>query len=414
MYNRGTKYLVAGNAAKALQFFKKQVPLKEFKELYLNMGNAYRLLGNDKEAIRCYEKANDPRLPFVDGRYGEYDLALSNLGLMRYMYGRDADAIALYERAIKLNPKHYDALWNYASAELRNGLCSGGDEGIGWKLYEYRFLRSNAVIIDRTLPIWDGISKHEVIVVLAEQGLGDKLMWGRYISKLKEYCSRLVVQCPPGMEQIFAEFETCTSFAIEGDAVGVPICSLAGRFGLIPGDWLKGKFGARTLSLDNSMNLNIGVEWVGSPTHANDRNRSVTVNYIRALSKYGNLFSLKPGAKDIPGIKALNPKNWGETAEYVNGLDLVISIDTSLVHLCGSLGKECWMVQPLKETDFRWGTDKMGESNVWYDSVKVIRNPGSWDKTFDKVYKKLDAELSRLKTEKIMKHCEQVIKAANV
>jgi hypothetical protein len=64
---------------------------------------------------------------------------------------------------------------------------------------------------------------------------------------------------------------------------------------------------------------------------------------------------------------------------------LVITVDTALAHLCGACGIECWVLMPLNTPDFRWGDSSMGAKNIWYDSVRVIRNPNSWEKVFEEV-----------------------------
>ena len=385
-YNRATKYLEKGNPEKALQFYKRQVKEYGFKECYLNMGNSYRLLGNDPEAIKCYIKAAANDTPFSDNTFGAYDNALGNLGLLQYTYGNDDAAIAYYTAALEKNPLHFDSIWNYANALLRKH-CSleEVDTVSAWKMYEYRFKRANATRIDKSIERWDGVSHGRSIVVLAEQGQGDKFMFGRYLHKLQEYFPEIWVQCPVEMEAVFSEYFTCQE--IPDVECSIPICSLAGIFGTSDDAWLVGKFGTRKFAGDR---LKIGIEWAGSETHSNNKYRSVLPVYFLDLLEFGDLYSIRPGAEAVRGVTALNSNSWAESAEIVNGLDLVISVDTSIVHLCGSLGRECWMLQPLKETDFRWGNNSMGEKNIWYDSVRVIRNPGSWASVFAEVRARLE------------------------
>lgn len=389
-YNRATKYLQNGNPEKALQFYKRQVKEHEFKELYLNMGNSYRLLGNDAEAIKCYIKASASDTPFSDNTFGAYDNALSNLGLLEYTYGNDDAAIAFYTAALENNPLHFDSIWNYASALLRKH-CSLEEVDIAgaWKMYEYRFKRTSPTAIDRSIPRWDGVSSGRGIVVLSEQGLGDKLMFGRYLSCLRDYFSEVWVQCPKEMNDIFSDYKVCEDVSISGCEVSIPFCSLASVFKGVRSDWLADKFDKRAPPIVSDK-LKIGIEWAGSLTHSNNKYRSVLPTYFLDLAKYGDLYSIRPGAPAVRGVRALNSSSWAESAEIVNGMDLIISVDTSLVHLAGSLGKECWMLQPLKETDFRWGNNSMGEDNIWYPSVKVIRNAGSWPRVFETVREKLE------------------------
>ena len=391
-YNRATKYLENNNPEKALQFYKRQLKEYGFKECYLNMGNSYRLLGNDAEAIKCYIKANAHDTPFSDNTFGAYDNALGNLGLLQYTNGNDDAAIAYYTAALEKNPLHFDSIWNYANALLRKH-CSLEDVDVAsaWKMYEYRFKRANATKIDNSITRWDGVSHHKSVVVLAEQGMGDKLMFGRYIRGLENYFDDIWVQCPVEMESVFSEYNVCQD--IPDVEVSVPICSLASIFSFARDDWLRGKFGAREFGGDK---LKIGIEWAGSDTHSNNKYRSTLPAYFLDLLEFGDLYSIRPGANSVRGVTALNSSSWAESAEIVNGLDLIISVDTSIVHLAGSLGRECWMLQPLKETDFRWGNSTMGEKNIWYSSLKVIRNPGSWAAVFAEVRARL--ELRRLES----------------
>lgn len=375
-FNRGTKYLERGRYTKAISCFKECAREGDFKELWLNLGNTYRLLDRDDEATRCYLRAADPNTPFLAGGYGHYDFALSNLGLLEYTYNRDDRAIEFYTAALATNPLHYDAIWNYSSALLRKH-SSGEtvDIASAWQMYEYRFKRSGGKPVDNTLPRWDGVSKGHSIVVVCEQGIGDHFMWGRYIRCLYEYFSEVWVQVDNSLHEFFSDFKLCNLVAETTAEVCVPLCSLAQYFPAQPGNWLRDKYVAEPSG-------KIIVEWAGAPGHSNDRNRSMDASRFVELG-LPNMTNIRPGAKVPKGILAMPSGSWAETAQQVIAADLVISVDTSLVHLCGALGVECWLLQPLKETDFRWGSRGVG--NIWYDSVKVIRNPGSWDKVFNVV-----------------------------
>ena len=377
MFNRATKYLEKGNTNKAISFFKKTLREREFKEAYLNLGNAYRLVDKVDLATECYLHAASLDVPFYDGKYGAYSLAYCNLGLLEYYLGNDDNAIAFYTACLDLDPLHMDAIWNYSTTLLRKG-CSGEDINwdTAWKMYSYRFKRSSAVRITNSLHEWDGVSFVDKIVVLSEQGIGDKLMFGRYIHMLSAYCNTVVVQCHPSLDIFFSSWETCRE---PTDGYGIPICSLAKIFGFAPAQWLN--FGPRKV-IDGK----IGIVASGSVTHANNRNRSAPGHYFSVLSEFGNLSNLSPTVLNISGITEEGSLDWNKTIESVLSCSLVISVDTSIVHLCGSLGVPCLVLQPLAETDFRWGNKNLDYwESYWYPSVTVIRNPGSWKKTFEKV-----------------------------
>lgn len=381
-YNKGTKYLFAGNYTKALQFFKKE-PL-EFKEKYLNMGNCYRYFNEFEKAEKCYLLANSSDIPSANSVVrGDYTLALNNLGLLEYARGNDSLAIDYYKHALSIDPLYYDCLWNLGNATLRKYFSSevgdAEDWKLGWSLYEYRFKRVNPVRVDNVLPRWDGRSGNK-IVVLAEQGHGDKIMFGRYLSHLSLE-NDVYVQCHPSLDVFFSDYKIVRDPAEVNDAVSVPMCSLAGHFGLVSADWLSGKF-------TGVGNGGIGCVWSGSDTHANNRNRSCPSSYFSSLREYGSLYSLNPAAGSAKSIIDLKPKTWAETCSYILGLDVVVTVDTAIVHLCGTLGVPCIMVQPLVETDFRWG---LGHSDTpWYESVVIVGNNNSWDDAFASVRKILE------------------------
>ncbi len=392
-YNRGTRYLEKGNYFKAINCFKRSK--LNCKELYLNTGNAYRMIGDYEKAAEYYLKANSPDVRDFNGVGGAYSLALCNLGLLTYAIGDNDSAINLYKASLSLDPLGYDALWNCSTALLRD-YCSGGSlHKDAWAMYEYRFKSLKPLQTDG-IPLWDGKSKVFKLLVLAEQGLGDKIMFGRYLSKLEEYCRELTVLVDPSLGTLF-DYKIVQNTTGDYDAC-IPFGALASIFGVIPGDYLAGKFGGKFGS-----GFNIIVEWAGSNTHRNNANRSCFGSYFSKLSKYANLYNVRPGAEKIAGVTNLNCKDWAESADYVSSADLVISVDTSLVHLAGSVGTPTWLLQPTRETDFRWGLDVLKErygmelgTNIWYDSVVVFENPG-WDKLFGTIERRLIESLECIK-----------------
>ncbi len=386
-YNEGTKALLAGNIDKAISKFKKD-PDKT-KELYLNMGNAYRKKGDFTRALECYTNATRVDVLDFHGRGGLHAPALSNIGLLKYADGDNDLAIKCYHAALQIDPLTSDAIWNCSSALLRE-YCSGGAlNKDAWKMYDYRFKCLSP--LKTNISLWDGSYVKGTLIVLAEQGLGDKIMMSRYFPMLRELCDKLVLQLPKTLWPLFSGYE-CTE-EVYGD-VGVPIGSLAGMLGMIGG----GKYLDILLPKYLEPGINVAVEWAGSATHANNLYRSCYAGYFAALAKKFpkvNFWNLRPDSEPVRGIKKYSSSDFLDTARMLKSMSLLISVDTSIVHLGGALGVETWMLQPLRETDFRWGlaSSKIKnnmdvESNVWYDSVAVIDNNG-WEKTFATIEERL-------------------------
>lgn len=391
-YNYASKVLEKGNYKKALQLFKKiKAPSKE---LLNNMGVAYRALGQDAEMLKCFENALSCTRT-LDSSLKTDEHILNNLGLAAYMYGDDTKAIEYYKKATDLNPKAWNAWWNRSTAELRIASTTGKGFPQAWEMYRARFLKSPPTKISNMQPgliYWDG-SPNKSVIILTEQGIGDNIMWGRYLSKVKEISSSLYVQT--NNYDLFLEYSPVGD-AIDCDAtVAYPICSLGDFFPDIPpADWLKGKFDTHKFP----SGLNIGIVWSGNPGHSNDKYRSVDIRRFHRLAKYANLWSLQPGRGDNI-VRKLDINSWTDTAKYVNGLDLVIGVDTSVMHLVGSMGKVGWLLQPYKETDFRWGTVD-SSSSVWYPNMKIFNNPQSWETVFDRVEECLQSHVLEFQTQK--------------
>jgi tetratricopeptide (TPR) repeat protein len=371
-YAKGTYALQKGKNEKAIQFFKRET--YPCKELYLNMGTAYFNLNDYKRAKENFLKAADLEMPFVNQKgAGEYPNALGNLGLLAYSEGDDELSKYYCTRALAVEPLHYMSIWNYSLALLRE-YCSGKElHKWAWKMYEYRF-KTVAKTPD-IAPRWYGGTKVGKLVVVTEQGYGDKIMFGRYLDRLKDWCSELVIQCTDDMKGMYSQWNTCNELPLDADA-SVPICNLAWIFGdEANAEWLRGKYvGAK------GDKFRVALEWSGNPNHKNDLNRSCPPGYLAKLIKRFpeiEFVNIRPGGKKIKGVRPIEPGSWDETAVALAGCDLLISVDTSI-------------------TDFRWGNWRLKketgmdvESNIWYPSVKVIENPG-WEKLIDEVIVRLE------------------------
>ena len=388
-FNKGISYIDSKKYNKAISIFKTILREDEFKEAWLNLGVAYKCAGMYEKSRDALLHSCDPRVPLSDGTYTSlYDIGTTNLGLLAYTFEHDEEAKELYKVVLNKNPLNYDTIWNLSLASLRR-YFSGKKEDLAlcWEYYDYRFKRKGAEGLKnrkKDLLYWDFVSTGDSIVVLIEQGMGDAIMFGRYLSELEKYFDKIYIQCTPEMDYLFDKYNTCRD-ASETDAkYAVPTCSLGRLLKYIPdGDWLASK------RIDTfSPKLRIGCVWQGSSTHLNDNNRSCSAGYFDKLAAYGTLYSINNERKGYINLKC---NTWKDTIENLAEVDLVISVDTSIVHLCGALGKPCWVLMPLLDTDFRWGDSSIGYNNLCYDSVDVFRNPNDWEKVFMEVRKRLDA-----------------------
>ena len=396
-FQRALNLLKAGKYEKATLQFKRLSKEFEYKEIYLNLGNCYKLQRMYDKAKECYIKANDPRVPFTDNTFikGDYDKALNNLGLVHFAKADDVTAEQLYRKALAIDPFYVDAIWNLGNTLLRKFSSRNLDDPTpAWGMYEYRFKREEGGVYLKSrrqdLIAWKGEPVNS-LVIMTEQGFGDYLMFGRFIQEIKNV-NKIWIQCHDKLKPIFSGYRVCND-PDETDAThAIPICSLGGIFQPSTGnpEWLKDRYVRKT----PDSNFDIGVVWSGSDTHVNNLNRNTTPGYFKRLSRFGNLHTLNPSEAGTKGFTHLESTTWLDTLNNLSKLDLVITVDTAIVHLCGSVGMECWNLLPKAETDFRWGNNSMGYENIWYPSVKIIRNPGDWDKVFTHVERLLEERVN--------------------
>ncbi len=411
-FKRGCEFLQAQKYAKAARQFELQLEAFAFKECYLNLGMCYKHLNQHELAIKHFALSTSHHTKFFDGTSGEYALGLHNLGCSAYALGSDCTANAFYALALQADPTRANSIFS-SSLPLLRQLCSERDVDVvdAWNRYSYRFQTQNPIKVSQAVPMWDQCKHHRRVIVLREQGFGDALQFARYLPQLYNYFDEVVLESFGSLDVLFTDYKIYKDVQDANAQVSIPIGSLAQKFGVDrSGTWLKNRYVPSRLS----SKLNVIVENTGSPLNTNDHNRSCGVELFDALRLSDvQLYSAKPGAQTQPGVINLNPQSWIETCEYLLGADLVVTVDTSLAHLAGSLGVPCWLLQPLYETDWRWGDETMGTKNVWYQTVKVVRNPHNWAAVFEVVKQDLKRLLMENNYKKINRQLHTMLETMN-
>ena len=356
----------------------------DFAEAHSNLGNALHAMRRFDEAIAAYRRAIELNPNYAD--------AWANLGTTLHHSGSFEDGIAVLRRAIALAPHH---------ANARSGLgillLMRGDLAEGWEEYEWR-LRSTERK-GRKFPElpWQGESlagKH--IYVEAEQGFGDTLQFARYIPLLAARGASVTLRVHQQLVALLREsLPGVTVIGDRGDpapyqcdAVLLSLPRLfKTRLETIPAEvpYLRAPAAAVqrwNKRLAKMKGFRVGVVWAGNPDHVNDTRRSVALPLfaplfaVRGTSfaslQYGNrIADLKKLKRKTP-IEELGSKlqDFDDTAAAVTALDLVITVDTSVAHVAGALGKPVWVILPWV-TDWRWLLDR--EDNPWYPTMRLFR-----------------------------------------
>jgi hypothetical protein len=252
-----------------------------------------------------------------------------------------------------------------------------------WPLYEARRWApaTNTIEPITTAPRWQGEDlTGKRIVVCAEQGFGDQMMFGRYLPLLRERGGEILISCHPRhLARLFerAGYETRPNY----NDRPLPECDYWTHFGSLPLHLSAPPPAAAWIDLPRFTGGGIGVMAQGNPKFVDNAARSLSPELAPELQALGH--DLSPSATGA--IDFL------DTAEIVAGLDLVVSVCTSVAHLTGALGKPL-IVLLHDRAEWRWGT---GEVSAWYPEAKLIRQSISGD--WREVISRLKAQIAAMK-----------------
>lgn len=338
------------------------------------------------------QEAEDHLRTAISLEPGRWD-ALTNLGNLLRDSGRDAEAMACFDKALQLNPGFAPASYGRATTHLLAGRYA-----VGWLDYESRFEASHGVRSRFDAPIWTGEDLGDRTLLLhAEQGFGDTIHFCRYVP-LAVAKAGVVLEVQPELRHLLTGIPGVVKTIAIGDElppfdVHCPLMSLPRVFGTvierIPADipYLHAdadRMAAWQIRLAKlPPGVRVGVVWQGLRRYAQDRLRSVPVALLDTLRdvRGATFISLQKGETAVP---ALIDYDWtaelhdfADTAALVANLDLVITVDTAVAHLAGALGRPVWMMNRY-ETDWRWQRGRT--DSPWYPTMRLYRQQrrGEW------------------------------------
>jgi len=371
-----------------------------------NRGLALAAAGRPAAAVEAYDRLLAMTPNHVP--------ALSSRGVALQALNRHAEAIASFDRALALAPDFADAHFNRSLALLATGDYAGGQAE-----YEWRWKRSGAAAARQNFnrPLWLGETPlgSRTILLHAEQGLGDTLMFARYVGLLARDGAKVVLEVHPELKALMSRLPGCAAVVGRGEPrpahdVHCPLGSLPLALETTPAsvpaevpylaaDPARVARWAARLAAHGSPR--VAVVWAGNVAHANDRNRSLPLDKLAPLwaVERARFVSLqrdpRPGDADALAsapVLHLGPEldDYDDTAAVLAQCDLVISVDTSVAHLAGALGRPLWVLLPFS-ADWRWTA--AGERSPWYPSARLFRQPqpGDWDSVVNDVLKDLPA-----------------------
>ena len=391
-----------GNFGAAIEAFRRALILKpDSARTIASLGYLFECKGDLVSAADAYRDAIrlDPQLLAA---YGD-------LGFVLYGLGELAEASDCFCRLQALQPDSAEATVNLGLIHLLQGNLL-----LGWREYESRW--GVGVGDDRRLaqPRWQGEPLGGARILLhAEQGLGDTLQFVRYVPLVAARGGQVVLEVQPplhrllsgieGASLVISRGETLPEFTCQCPLLSLPLAfateldTIPARIPYIHPDPAQVLAWRERFQGDTRR---VGLAWGGNPSHHRDRLRSIPLEQLLPLMKIEGttFYSLQPGpgseqVKQLPpGVRlvdlATELKDFSDTASMVANLDLVISVDSSVAHLAGAMGKPVWILLN-KGCDWRWFLER--EDSPWYPTARLFRQttPGGWQEVVDRIEREL-------------------------
>jgi tetratricopeptide (TPR) repeat protein len=399
--NRGAALQKLGRYSDALADYDAALALKPgYVEALGNRGIVLQKLTRFQEALSSHEQALATNPGYAD--------AWSNRGDTLLQLGRYDEALASYANALAIDPHHANAHFNAGQCRLLLG-----DFARGWKEYEWRW-KTEALApgkVEFAQPLWLGSENlaGKTIYVHAEQGFGDTIQFVRYAEALAGKGATVVLGVQPslksllsgvaGAHQVLSDGERLPAFDFHCPLLSLPL-AFDTRLETIPAaiPYLRASTAALhkwQAKLGPKQSPRVGIVWSGRPSHLHDHLRSIALARLAGLAPPGvALVSLQNALRpeDANALSA-NPhivhfgaelEDFSDTAALVSLMDLVISVDTSVAHLAGAMGRPVWILLPFAP-DWRWMVGR--EDSPWYPTARLFRQPaiGDWDSVIDRV-----------------------------
>lgn len=449
-YRIGSIFLTCGDNTQAIQAFSRALSLKpKYTEALNSLGVALIRQGDLTAAAHCYAQALalDPADPKT----------VNNYGMLLYYQGDFNESIRLFERALSLKPNYPEAINNIGVALRSTGqlkkalpflersipldrnnadfhknlaiaLLSDGQLKRGWREFEWRLQTPQMAHLHRGTdkPLWNGeIVKDAVLLIRAEQGLGDTLQFCRYAPRAASLGLRVIIEVQPGLARLIGSLPGIEQIITVGEPLPkhdfyCPMMSLPNAFHTslttIPAEipYLSVSDAAVTywqnrLPTGSNHFFKVGLVWSGNPrlystalATANQR-RSIAPDLLLPLKEVAGVqfYSLQKGGplppQELDLITLIDEyQDFADTAGLAANLDLIISVDTSVVHMAGALGIPVWV---LNRVDSCWRWLQHRDDSPWYPTLRLFHQttPGNWKDVVLRIKQALEQQVNHKK-----------------
>ncbi|MEM1225690.1 MAG: tetratricopeptide repeat-containing glycosyltransferase family protein [Planctomycetota bacterium] len=383
-----------------------------------NLGNALRMLGDVEEADTCFETALQQRPDYLS--------AIKNRGTLWIWSGDIQRGLRWYEQGLQIDPDHAELHRNLGVIYLLTGDFQRGFDEYRWRwkmpgVARPDMCRSAPHRSESRVPLWAGQPlRGKTILLYPEQGLGDAIQFLRVAQACHDDGARVVVVCDAGLIPLFSSMNCLHQLLPDLPASQPPAVDFQGSFIEVLDTWYvhRGELvhGSGHGYLDVSPSLvaywqrqlgsigqgrrRVGLNWQGNPEHHADVYRSVPLARLEALAQLTDIelvsVQFGPGTEQLEtvgfsqritrlpsGLDTTGGK-FMDTGAILKNLDAVVTTDTSLAHLAGSLGVRTELILG-RVPDWRWGLE--GDSTPWYAGMRLHRQAklGDWTDVIESV-----------------------------
>lgn len=366
---------------------------KDYAEAFYNRGIALHALNQLDDALHSYQRAIEIKPDYAD--------AFINQGNVFKALNRVDECISAYDAALDLKPGHPDAEWNKSLVLILTQRYAEG-----WQLFESRLKKPDMKADYSQFPKLNWRGKESVqglkVLIQAEQGFGDSIQFCRYLPMLHRLGAKVIFEVPAPLLPLVSTIGCPLTVVAKGQALPdfdayCPLMSLPYVFETtietIPSQmpYLSvepNRAAAWRRRLGPKNRLRVGLVWSGNEKHKNDINRSMRLSQLSDLLNLPfEWHALQKEYRDADeSILNQRPEihrhqtqlnDFADTAALVDCMDLVISVDTSVAHVAGALGKPLWVLLPFAP-DYRWMLDR--DDSPWYPTARLFRQNriGCW------------------------------------
>ncbi len=377
----------------------------DYPEALSHRGATLDAMKRSDEALASYSRAIALRPDYAD--------AYGNRGATLYNLKRLDEALADFDRALALRPDLPEVHWNQATARLISG-----DFARGFAEYEWRWHREAMIAIKRDFPqpLWRGEDiAGKTVLLHSEQGFGDSIQFCRYVPAVAARGARVILEVEAPLQRLMTTISGGAEIVAKGTPLPAfdthcPLLSLPLAFGTrletVPSvtPYLRAQpqdVTAWEARLASKRRPYIGLAWSGNPTHFRDADRSIPLEALLPLLDVDARFiSVQKDVRedDARVLAARNDvgqvghaiDDFADTAALLAALDVVVTVDTSVAHLAGALGKPVWLMLPFIP-DWRWLLDR--DTSPWYPTARLFRQDQS--RSYDAVIGRVREALRR-------------------